>query len=642
MKAGAAATLRRLLEARSAGPEEPCALLLGTSAEARSHVRNALGATGALDASRQRPFEEESGCRLRAELLESGGVLVELPDDVRGTAEVTEVATFLRGLRDAHAILLACNEHVPSSSSCASSPLMRGREPPQDTLPLLAEFYGQDDLPVILAVTASEDSTQEARGGHVRNVRGRLAPPRPGSPAVGSGGSVSIQVISVEGPAQRQELLSLLRGFQGLPCEPLRSASPLLAQYRAIRQQLDQRRPPSPRPTNLRERDRGVSEQILQAGDSQESGPADPAGIGGGLAAGQSPPQSCGGKPVSPSQPVQIQSVVGGLSLPHRRQWVLMVFGKTGAGKSHLANLLVGHTAFVSCDSMASVTKEESVRKAESCDRSLMVLDTIGFGDTKLPPESVTKSLRDTALEAPTGIDALIFVLKKERVTSAEEETLLWVTQDLFGRDCLPNLYMVVTHAGRLAKDADLREPWLKEQAAASQQFASILGVLGARPEQRIAFVENADPSEAEDEDDRVRAEQRRQRALVDIRGLLESHNAAPFVHGIMHRAGEFHAKRLEEMRAELRARVESEVRRELDKDRGALEEERSQLRAEVEVLKEREESLQKRFEEEWVRMRTEFEARARELAREDLEPVAQEIIEKTEKKANGRWCSLM
>jgi len=29
-----------------------------------------------------------------------------------------------------------------------------------------------------------------------------------------------------------------------------------------------------------------------------------------------------------------------------------------------------------------------------------MVLDTIGFGDTRLPPEAVVKSLRDTALEA--------------------------------------------------------------------------------------------------------------------------------------------------------------------------------------------------------------------------------------------------
>lgn len=319
-----------------------------------------------------------------------------------------------------------------------------------------------------------------------------------------------------------------------------------------------------------------------------------------------------------------------------------MVFGKTGAGKSHLANLLVGRKAFESGDSMASVTKAESVRRAESVDRTLMVLDTIGFGDTKLPPEEVTRSLRDTALEAPSGIDALLFVLKKERVTTAEAQTLLYVTQDLFGKECLPNLYMVVTHAGRLAKDAALRGPWLQEQAAASEQFASILGCLGSRPEQRIAFVENADLGDAEDEDDRARVQQRQQRALSDIRALLECHRAPPYQHGIMTRAGEFHAKRLEEMRAELHARVEAEVREELERDRGVIEEERKQLRAEVEDLKEREEGLQKRFEEEWVSMKTEFESRARELARGDLEPLAQEIVQKTEEKRSGRWCSVM
>merc|ERR1719190_137105 len=121
-----------------------------------------------------------------------------------------------------------------------------------------------------------------------------------------------------------------------------------------------------------------------------------------------------------------------------------MVFGKTGAGKSHLANLLCGHKAFDSGDSLASVTNTESVRKATSKDESVMVLDTIGFGDTRLPPETVVRSLRDTALEASAGIDALIFVLKKERVTAVEQETLAYVTQLLFGPDCLPNLYMVV------------------------------------------------------------------------------------------------------------------------------------------------------------------------------------------------------
>ncbi|CAE8616127.1 unnamed protein product, partial [Polarella glacialis] len=123
--------------------------------------------------------------------------------------------------------------------------------------------------------------------------------------------------------------------------------------------------------------------------------------------------------------------------------------------------------------------------------------------------------------------------------------------------------------------------------------------------------------------------------------------------HGIMRRAGELQAAHLEELRRELRSRVEEEVRRELDKDRGALEQERQQLRTEVEgqrkSLEEREEELRLRFESEWARMRLEFEQRSKNMARQDLEPLAQDIVDQTESKVEaetgkkkGRRCTLM
>lgn len=318
-----------------------------------------------------------------------------------------------------------------------------------------------------------------------------------------------------------------------------------------------------------------------------------------------------------------------------------MLFGKTGAGKSHLANLLLGYPAFDSGDSLASVTKADSVRRAVSQDGFLTVLDTIGFGDTQLPHETVVKSLRDTAIEAPGGIDALLFVLKKERVTQADQETLDYVARLLFGPECLPNLYLIITHAGRLAKDAQLRRPWLHEQSALSPPFAAMCAHLGAEPLQRIAFVENSDPRQAEDQEDSLLVEKRRARALNDILVLLESHGAPPYRHGIMQRAQELQAAHLEELRTDLRRRVEDEVRHELDQ-------ERVQLHAEVECqrrnLQEQEEDMQHRFEEQWSKMRAEFEERARAVARDEIEPMANEIVETTEKKAGARgWrCEMM
>merc|ERR1711976_418062 len=108
-----------------------------------------------------------------------------------------------------------------------------------------------------------------------------------------------------------------------------------------------------------------------------------------------------------------------------------------------------------------------------------------------------------------------------------------------------------------------------------------MLAMLGTEPEQRVAFVENVDPSEAEDSEERDIANRKRQRAFDDVAALVRRHKSPAFRHAIMRRAGELQIAHLEELKREMRKRVESEVRRELEKDRGVFEEERQQLRAE-------------------------------------------------------------
>eukprot|EP00434_Breviolum_minutum_P007255 symbB.v1.2.006403.t1/scaffold358.1/size381540/26 len=142
--------------------------------------------------------------------------------------------------------------------------------------------------------------------------------------------------------------------------------------------------------------------------------------------------------------------------------------------------------------------------------------------------EALIDSTCILAGQAPEGVDMLLFVMKKERVTAAEQETLAYVTQLLFGPECLPNLYIVITHAGRLAKEVRRREAWLQEQVAASPYFAAMIAFLGPEPLSRLVFVENTNPEEA-DEDERELAEMRRNRAIKDVYTLLQRHKAAPF-----------------------------------------------------------------------------------------------------------------
>lgn len=653
MRAGAAASFKRVQEVLASRPEDPCAVLLGEKL-ARTRVRRLLGTSlGFAPDLRATPAPCDPGPGVRAEAF-AGLVLVEPPEEL-GSAELTELATFLKGLHQAHGLLIA-RSAAGDDASAGGQTLAAQDDSGEEAAPLIASFYGQQDAwqaLVVVAVidAASEDDASDA----AREAICRHGLEVPGAPLP--------KVFRIDIGSEAQRLATWLSGQEALPCEPLQVNSPLLSSYRVIRQQLARRRPTSKASQRPAADARPASAPSTPEVKQPEQAPDSPDSKQAKADDEDSPPASPGTAALALEDDFG-RPAVEGQPFGH---WTVMVFGKTGAGKSHLANLMVGHDAFISGDSLASVTNTESVRRAVSIDGTITLLDTIGFGDTRLPPETVISSLRDTALEAPHGIDVLLFVMKKERVTPVEQEILAYVTQLLFGPACLPNLYMVVTRAGRLAKDVQHRGPWLKEQMQASPVFAAMVAFLGPEPLRKIAFVENSDVADAEDEDERVLVERRRHRAFADVRNMLELHRCPPYRHGIMRQAGEFQRMHMDEMRRDLQNRIEDEVRKELDKEKGDLEAERMRMQSDVEAQKQelqgdleaertrlqhdveaqklelqaREEEMQRRFESEWGKMKDEFASRARDMARQDLEPLAQEIVETTEEKAKakGRWC---
>eukprot|EP00435_Cladocopium_sp_Y103_P046319 s462_g13.t1 len=326
MRAGAAAVLKSLQTQRSKEAPKPVVLLLG-HVEARRHVCQRLG----CDREAQ---PEQVTAHILPQL-----VLVE-PADLLGPSEVTELATFLRGLQEAHALLI-CEE----PGSCP------------ELAQMLTSFYGfsgPDTVSDFLAIAITSDTSFAGEQAVLTSYfpEDWLFDAVPTvfyfGTAGGCHGDLPLQ-MDVEA-----QLLAWLRARMGQPCEPLHCDSELLIQYRGIRQQLGQRKP--------------------------------------SISGSPSPVSSTPSAPIStPFQEVHL-----------KRSLTLMVFGKTGAGKSHLANLILGFPAFDAGDSLASMTSQESVRRATSADGHLMVLDTIGFGDSRLPPEAVVRSLRDTALEGVT------------------------------------------------------------------------------------------------------------------------------------------------------------------------------------------------------------------------------------------------
>eukprot|EP00438_Fugacium_kawagutii_P009777 Skav218798 [mRNA] locus=scaffold1140:254662:268689:+ [translate_table: standard] len=92
--------------------------------------------------------------------------------------------------------------------------------------------------------------------------------------------------------------------------------------------------------------------------------------------------------------------------LPPGGRFTVMMFGMTGSGKSALGNLLAGYDHFQSGDDTASVTNTQSVMKYEAPDRSLVVLDTIGLGDTELDQEPLSHfALRSSSAPPNSGDD---------------------------------------------------------------------------------------------------------------------------------------------------------------------------------------------------------------------------------------------
>eukprot|EP00434_Breviolum_minutum_P041220 symbB.v1.2.036664.t1/scaffold5225.1/size29642/3 len=183
--------------------------------------------------------------------------------------------------------------------------------------------------------------------------------------------------------------------------------------------------------------------------------------------------------------------------LPAGGRFTVMMFGMTGSGKSALGNLLAGYDHFQSGDDTASVTNNQSVLKYEAPDRSLVVLDTIGLGDTEIDQDKVVASIRDSALSAPHGVDAMLFVMRSGRITDDVIARLIYATEYLWGADCLLNLYIVVTYASRYVTQRDEAMTWIERQTELNWRFRHIYSLVGQN-ENRILFVDNPDPADGE------------------------------------------------------------------------------------------------------------------------------------------------
>lgn len=106
----------------------------------------------------------------------------------------------------------------------------------------------------------------------------------------------------------------------------------------------------------------------------------------------------------------------------------ILLVGRTGVGKSHIANHIIGNKYFEANRGVMAVTSKtqmaEAVLRLPTIKYNLQIIDTPGFFHDKLTNQEVIKDIKTfLKINVPEGVHLILFVLEYVRFMPDDRTT---------------------------------------------------------------------------------------------------------------------------------------------------------------------------------------------------------------------------